>query len=72
MSESIETAEPVTAAETAREVLNVSEAAKLLRVSKTMLYSLVKSEPGFPAKKVGKKKLRFSRRGLLAWLERTV
>lgn len=52
------------------EVLNATEAAALLRVSKPVIYGMVNDKPGFPFRKVGNK-LRFSRRALIAWLERT-
>jgi excisionase family DNA binding protein len=61
---------PASVSTSAPEVLTVVEAAKLLRVSKTCVYQMVKDDCGFPFRRAGKKRLRFSRRALLAWLAR--
>lgn len=49
------------------EILTVVEAAKLLRVSRAVVYAMARHSEGFPVRKVGNK-LRFSRRALLAWV----
>lgn len=49
------------------EILTVIEAARLLRVSKAVVYALARHSADFPVRKVGNK-LRFSREALLAWV----
>ena len=53
----------------ADELLTMEEAARFLRVSKASVARLLR-HGGIPTMRVGPKSIRFTRRGLLEWLQR--